>query len=99
MLLCQSMMASAMIKSKLFAKKALYDRSPLYITTLKTPYFAKQIDSKYFNFEKFEKEIYTWWEDNGYFKPVIKSKRKSFVIPMPPPNVTGYLHMGYVCEL
>jgi valyl-tRNA synthetase len=58
------------------------------------PKFSKEIESKYFDFERLETELYQWWESSGYFKPLISSKRKPFVIPMPPPNVTGYLHMG-----
>ena len=51
--------------------------------------------SKYFEFDRLEKEIYKWWEDSGYFKPSTDLKKKQFVIPMPPPNVTGFLHMGH----
>lgn len=60
------------------------------------PDFTKEAnDNKYFP-QSLEKDLYKWWEDEGYFKPNIDSKRKPFVIPMPPPNVTGYLHMGFV---
>lgn len=59
------------------------------------PNFKSEIESKYFEFDRLEKEVYTWWETNGYFKPKINSIKKPFIIPMPPPNVTGYLHMGH----
>lgn len=39
--------------------------------------------------------MYAWWEEKGYFKPGGDPKKKSYVVPMPPPNVTGYLHMGH----
>jgi valyl-tRNA synthetase len=42
-----------------------------------------------------EQRLYTWWEANGYFKPRLNSTRRPFVISMPPPNVTGALHLGH----
>ena len=42
-----------------------------------------------------EKRLYDWWESQGYFKPRMVADRKSFVISMPPPNVTGALHLGH----
>lgn len=35
------------------------------------------------------------WESQGYFKPNIVKGSDPFVVPMPPPNVTGSLHMGH----
>lgn len=35
------------------------------------------------------------WESQGYFKPNFERGSDPFVIPMPPPNVTGSLHMGH----
>ena len=51
--------------------------------------------SKYFEFDKLESKIYEWWESSGFFKPSADTTKKPYVIPMPPPNVTGYLHMGH----
>eukprot|EP01038_Epipyxis_sp_PR26KG_P009137 gene9137-12323_t len=59
------------------------------------PNFLLEKDSKYFDFEKLESDIYKWWEEAGYFSPNQDSKKEPFVVPMPPPNVTGYLHMGH----
>ncbi|KAK8470164.1 hypothetical protein PHAVU_004G073700 [Phaseolus vulgaris] len=42
-----------------------------------------------------EERIYNWWESQGYFKPNFDRGSDPFVIPMPPPNVTGSLHMGH----
>ena len=60
---------------------------------------------KTYQSEKFEKEIYKNWEESGYFRPEENmsetpqySKEKDgepFVISMPPPNVTGKLHIGH----
>ncbi|OWM64386.1 hypothetical protein CDL15_Pgr020353 [Punica granatum] len=42
-----------------------------------------------------EERIYKWWESQGYFKPNFDRGSEPFVISMPPPNVTGSLHMGH----
>ncbi|MBI2866632.1 MAG: valine--tRNA ligase, partial [Chloroflexi bacterium] len=42
-----------------------------------------------------EQGIYAWWEAQGYFQPRIDPDKKPFVIIMPPPNVTGELHLGH----
>ncbi|KAH9675488.1 Valine--tRNA ligase 2 [Citrus sinensis] len=42
-----------------------------------------------------EERIYNWWESQGYFKPNFERGSDPFVISMPPPNVTGSLHMGH----
>ena len=51
--------------------------------------------SRVYNPHEVEKRLYDWWEAQGYFKPVINPKRKPFVISMPPPNITGALHIGH----
>ncbi|MBO0795621.1 MAG: class I tRNA ligase family protein, partial [Ktedonobacteraceae bacterium] len=42
-----------------------------------------------------EAKWYRFWEEGGYFKPRPNPARKPFVISMPPPNVTGALHLGH----
>ncbi|QBD80897.1 valine--tRNA ligase [Ktedonosporobacter rubrisoli] len=42
-----------------------------------------------------EGKWYRFWEEGGYFKPRPNPSRKPFVISMPPPNVTGALHLGH----
>ncbi|MGM0402052.1 MAG: class I tRNA ligase family protein, partial [Chloroflexota bacterium] len=44
---------------------------------------------------KLENPIYDWWEEQGYFKPQKDPDKEPFVIAMPPPNVTGALHLGH----
>ncbi|MDD5127441.1 MAG: valine--tRNA ligase [Dehalococcoidales bacterium] len=44
---------------------------------------------------KVEQKWYQFWLDKGYFTPKIDPKKKPFVIIMPPPNVTGELHVGH----
>jgi valyl-tRNA synthetase len=51
---------------------------------------------KTFNFAEAEARLYAWWEAQGYFKPEVASAdAKPFVIAIPPPNVTGELHLGH----
>ena len=45
-----------------------------------------------------EKRIYEMWQKGGYFRGEIDSKKKPFSIVMPPPNVTGQLHMGHALD-
>ncbi|WP_306485543.1 valine--tRNA ligase [Anaerococcus sp.] len=52
------------------------------------------MDTKY-NPNQFEKEIYEKWEKGGYFKAKVNPDKKPYTIVMPPPNVTGYLHLGH----
>ena len=42
-----------------------------------------------------EKKIYDFWEKNDLFKPRSKKSKKTFSIVIPPPNITGRLHMGH----
>ncbi len=42
-----------------------------------------------------EQKWYRFWLEQGYFTPKIDRRRKPFVIIMPPPNVTGELHLGH----
>ncbi|MBQ8358623.1 MAG: valine--tRNA ligase [Oscillospiraceae bacterium] len=48
--------------------------------------------------QQVEDRIYKMWEENGYFKPAGKEGSKPFTIVMPPPNVTGQLHMGHAMD-
>jgi len=45
-----------------------------------------------------EKEIYKFWEENSFFKADNKSKKPPYSIVIPPPNVTGILHMGHALD-
>ena len=48
--------------------------------------------------QQVEDRIYQMWEQGGHFKPVKKEGAKPFTIVMPPPNVTGQLHMGHAMD-
>ena len=45
--------------------------------------------------KEFEDRLYGFWNENGYFTPEIDQSKKPYTIMMPPPNVTGSLHMGH----
>ena len=42
-----------------------------------------------------EKKLYNFWEEKGFFKPDSNPMKPSYSIVIPPPNVTGTLHMGH----
>ncbi len=50
---------------------------------------------KTYDFRAVEQRLYAWWEASGYFRPRHVPGRKPFVIAIPPPNVTGELHLGH----
>ena len=51
-----------------------------------------------YNPKEFEEKLYEKWEKNGYFKPSMDKTKPSYCIMMPPPNVTGKLHMGHALD-
>ena len=53
---------------------------------------------KTYNPQAIEAETYKKWEESGAFAPKIDKSRKPFTIVMPPPNVTGQLHMGHAMD-
>ena len=53
---------------------------------------------KNYNPQEFEEKIYKDWEQSGDFKPLMNKDKDSFAIVIPPPNVTGYLHMGHALD-
>lgn len=46
----------------------------------------------------FEEEIYKNWNEKGYFKPSDDKTKKPYTIVIPPPNITGKLHMGHALD-
>jgi valyl-tRNA synthetase len=45
-----------------------------------------------------EEKWYEYWEQNGFFTPKVEPEQKPFSIVMPPPNVTGSLHLGHAMD-
>lgn len=56
-----------------------------------------ELNEKY-NPKEFEEKLYKTWEEKGYFKPSMDKTKESYSIMMPPPNVTGKLHMGHALD-
>lgn len=54
---------------------------------------------KAYDFKSVEARLYEEWESKGYFKPVDDKSKVPYVISMPPPNVTGELHLGHAITL
>lgn len=54
--------------------------------------------SKAFDPNEAENRLYNNWKDSGYFKPKAGKTGKKFSIVMPPPNITGQLHMGHALD-
>ncbi len=50
---------------------------------------------KAYDFKATEQRLYRWWQENGWFKPEARPDGEPYVISIPPPNVTGELHMGH----
>ncbi|MBK9323168.1 MAG: valine--tRNA ligase [Bdellovibrionaceae bacterium] len=59
---------------------------------------SKQQLSDRYNPNEVEGRVYAWWETNGYFKADSRSTKPPFSIILPPPNVTGFLHMGHALD-
>ena len=53
---------------------------------------------KTYNPHDFEDRLYKDWEEHGYFKAVRDDNKVPFTIMMPPPNITGQLHMGHALD-
>ncbi|WP_338965681.1 MULTISPECIES: valine--tRNA ligase [unclassified Spiroplasma] len=58
---------------------------------------AKELSKKY-NHNLVEEGKYQFWKDAGYFTADLKSNKPSFSIVIPPPNVTGKLHLGHAWD-
>ena len=54
--------------------------------------------NKNFDYKKCENEIYLFWLENNFFHAEVNYQKKSFTIMMPPPNITGNLHMGHALD-
>ncbi len=55
---------------------------------------AKNLPKNY-NPKDFEDNLYEYWNENGYFRANVDKNKEPYTIMMPPPNVTGNLHMGH----
>ena len=73
------------------------------VVPIATPFFMNQESflmpnqtmEKIYEPKHVEEKWYTYWEEHGFFKANAKSNGEPFCIVIPPPNVTGSLHMGH----
>lgn len=56
-----------------------------------------ELEGKY-NPKEFEEKLYENWEEKGYFKPSDDRTKIPYTIVIPPPNITGKLHMGHALD-
>ena len=58
---------------------------------------AKELE-KVYEPQKVEDKTYQFWQDGGYFHAEVDGNKKPYTIVMPPPNITGQLHMGHALD-
>ena len=58
---------------------------------------AKELEKNYSPAD-IEQRLYDKWVDNNYFHAEVDRSKKPFTIVMPPPNITGQLHMGHALD-
>ena len=61
-------------------------------------FFMSKELAKTYDPKGIEDRIYQNWMDKGYFHAKVNPDKKPFTIVMPPPNVTGQLHMGHALD-
>ena len=54
--------------------------------------------AKIYDPKQVEDRIYKEWKERGYFRGEVDSEKKPFCIVIPPPNITGQLHMGHALD-
>ncbi|MBQ9989053.1 MAG: valine--tRNA ligase [Clostridia bacterium] len=58
----------------------------------------KELPAKTYEFKDVEERLYRKWMEDGCFTPTIDPEKEPFVIVIPPPNITGQLHMGHALD-
>ncbi len=58
---------------------------------------SKNIQKNY-DPKEFEERIYSMWQEKGYFTPEIDENKTPYTIVLPPPNITGRLHLGHALD-
>ncbi|MEE1491875.1 MAG: class I tRNA ligase family protein, partial [Massilioclostridium sp.] len=57
----------------------------------------KELD-KVYSPKQFEDKIYQFWQEKEYFRAKPDPEKKPYTIVIPPPNITGQLHMGHALD-
>ncbi len=87
-----------------FAPKQFLTASGLFNFDFYTTYISERMQemrkelAKNYDPSQFEERIYNEWCDKNYFAPDADKKKPAFSIVIPPPNVTGQLHMGHALD-
>ena len=58
----------------------------------------KAIPEKTYDFKAVEDKLYQAWQNAGCFTPEIEPDKQPYTIVIPPPNITGQLHMGHALD-
>ena len=58
----------------------------------------KAIPEKTYDFKAVEDKLYQAWQNAGCFTPDIEPDKQPYTIVIPPPNITGQLHMGHALD-
>ncbi len=58
---------------------------------------GKDLD-KIYDPHRVEDRTYAFWQEKGYFSPVVDRAKKPYTVMMPPPNITGQLHLGHALD-
>ncbi len=61
-------------------------------------HFMKKEMEKVYSPKDFEDRIYKFWEDGNYFHAEVDENKNPYTIVIPPPNITGQLHMGHALD-
>ena len=59
---------------------------------------SNNLIAKTYDPSEVEDKIYDMWMKNGYFKADVDEEKEPYCIVMPPPNITGQLHMGHALD-
>ncbi len=59
---------------------------------------AKKELAKVYDPAQVEDRLYAWWQEKGYFHAKVNPEKKPYTIVIPPPNITGQLHMGHALD-
>ena len=54
--------------------------------------------AKVYEPQNVEEKLYSFWEEQGFFNAEVESGKEPYCITIPPPNVTGELHMGHAIQ-
>ena len=102
--ICYRYITSATRKCLKSHRRVILERAQIREASSETSHNVKQkviwdkISQKYpllYNSSEVEKGWYDWWQQSGYFQSQVSTNHKVFSMILPPPNITGTLHLGH----